>query len=129
MPLYDLKCRSCGSKQERYLSQSWHQDPECEVCGGATDRLMSRFAVCFTGVMSASKYKDRSLEGGHSDGQWVTSLRTPDGKPKQEFLHTFQDQKEWCRREGVVNPKDLPSNAEAVSDRKLSEKGMPGQWI
>lgn len=129
MPIFELRCRACGSVQERYLSRASSPNPDCEdaACGGDTERLVSPFAIAFCGLITA-KYNDKTKEGGHKDGHWATALRTPDGKPKPVFIETFQQQKEFCRQEGLVNPKELSSHMEATSDRKISGAGMPGAW-
>lgn len=126
---YEYGCLKCGATQERYVPRFTTPNPPCEdpACGGETAKLVSGFAIIFTGPLTA-KYNDRTLEGAHQEGHWATALRTPDGKPKAVWIDSFQAQREFCRAEGLVNPKDLPSHAEATSDKKLSGRGMPGAW-
>lgn len=127
---YEFRCGKCGAEQERYIPLFSSPNPPCEDqdCDGETVKLVSGFAIIFTGPLT-TKYNDQRLEGAHREGHWATALRTVDGKPKPEFIETFQQQKEFCRREGLVNPRDLPTNAEATSDKKLSGRGFKGQWV
>lgn len=39
-------------------------------------------------------------DGAHT----VWSRKTPDGKPKAERIETFAQQKDFCRREGLICP-------------------------
>jgi hypothetical protein len=130
MPIFDLACKSCGARQERYLSRASSPNPPCEdaACGGETVRCISRFGIIWTGVISGTKYGDPTKEGYGRDGHWVTQLRTPDGVPRQKFITTFQEQAEHCRQEGLVNPRELSSHMEATGDKSLSGRGMPGAW-
>lgn len=130
MPMFEFGCVACGGYQERYLPRASSPNPTCEdpACGGETQRLISGFAITFTGIMYGSKYNDKTKEFAHQDGHWVTEKKTVDGKPRPRFLETFQDQAQYCKQEGLVNPKDLPTNAESTGDRHLSGRGMPGAW-
>lgn len=127
---YEFRCEKCGAEQERYVPRFASPNPPCEdaACDGETVKLVSGFAIIFTGPLTA-RYNDRNLEGAHSEGHWATRLRTVSGEPEPVWIDSWQAQREFCKSEGLVNPKDLPSNAEASSDRKLSGSGMKGQWI
>ncbi len=80
-----------------------------------------------------SRYTDKKLEvqgrDHRADGHFATAIRTQDGKPKQVYIDSMQKQRDFCKAEGLINPKDLPTNAEATSDKKLSGAGLPGQWV
>lgn len=127
---YEYRCAKCGNEQERYVPRFTSPNPPCEdpECGGETEKLVSGFAIIFTGPLAA-KYNDPALDGAHQEGHWATRLRTLNGKPEPVWIDSFQAQREFCKSEGLINPKDLPSNAEATSDRNLSGRGMRGAWV
>lgn len=111
MPLYESMCVSEGCEKfgvpvEHFYSRMTDEDGPCEVCGGAKDRLISSFAVVFTGCIT-SRYNNRKLEGAHLDGHWATARNTLDGVPRPVFIDTFDKQREFCKSEGLVNPKDV----------------------
>jgi len=91
--------------------------------------MISAFAVCFTGPLTA-KYNRGDLEGSHQEGQFQWRKKgTKSGKPELVKLETFQDQREFCKAEGLVNPKDV-GNWEVGSDGKsLQTRGIAGQWV
>lgn len=125
MPIFEHGCTVCGQVSEHYLPLSWSGDPPCDICGGVTKRLVSRFAVVFTGKISGTKYNDPKIEGYHRDGHWAFNR---DGSP--EFIDNFQQQREFSKRNKFLNPTELPKNAEVSDDGKsLSTRGMSGQWI
>ena len=127
MPCFEFECRNCRARQERYLPHSWSPDPECETCGGATERLVSRFACPFTGPLTA-RYNDPKIPGAHQESFMATKIRnTPDGKPVQVYIDSFQKLREFAKSEGCADPTELPRQAEG-GEKKLSSAGMPGSW-
>lgn len=38
MPIYDLKCRKCGSRFTNYYCRSYHEEVKCS-CGAVMERL------------------------------------------------------------------------------------------
>lgn len=130
MPVFEFGCYECMQVTEEFRHPRQVEDPppDCKICEEPTVRLISSFAMPFCGNITA-RYNDKDKEGAHQEGHWAYALRTPDGKPKPVFLDTFQAQAEFCKQEGLVNPRELPSHAEAVSDRRLSSVGMPGSWV
>lgn len=116
MPIYESYCSNeqCAKYEEPFEWMGLHCDcdPFCKVCGYITTRMVSRFAVTFTGVMSASKYNVDTPGGNpaerHMDGHWVTRKRSSKtGKPEREFITTFEQQAKYCKEEGLVNPRDV----------------------
>lgn len=96
--------------------------------------MISAFAVVFTGALSASKY-NQDVKGGlpeqrHMDGHWAWRRRSSkSGQPEPVWIDNFATQAQFCKEEGLVNPRDLPSNLEAGADGKsISTRGMPGCW-
>lgn len=130
MPVYDFECRSCHVRSESYLPKWDAPDPACERCGAAQERLFSRFGVVFTGVITASKYKDPKREDAHTDGVWCYRRRSSlSGQPEPVYLETHQELREFCKAEGLYDPSEVPRNMEIGADGKtLSSTGMPGQW-
>ncbi|MFQ5930724.1 MAG: FmdB family zinc ribbon protein, partial [Acidobacteriota bacterium] len=49
MPLYEYRCQDCGRTVEIIQRFSDPPLPECEVCGGELERLLSPAAVHFKG--------------------------------------------------------------------------------
>jgi len=95
-------------------------------------RVVSGFNSPLMGVISATKYGDRSIPGAaaFSDSHWVWERNTIDGKPKPRLITTFEEQREHCKNEKLLNPSEIPRNVEVSSDGKgASTRGMPGQWI
>ena len=94
-------------------------------CGEPMTQLFSPFGIVFTGVLSGTKYKESSLNGYGQDGHWAWEKATDHSPAKPVFIETFQQQKEFCKRNGLVNPKEV-GRLEAGSDGKsLSTSGLP----
>ena len=117
MPLFTEACISpdCvldGDSTDEYYKH-WN-DPQrpCVACGGPTKRFPSQFSSPFMGEMSR-RYVDTSLDDGHRKdlSHWVFE-KGPDGKVKPSLISTFQEQREYCKRNGLANPSDLDSNCE-----------------
>ena len=54
MPVYEYRCQSCN-KQFEYEHRMSEKRTECEACGGALERLISRTSFAFKG---GGWYKD-----------------------------------------------------------------------
>ena len=69
MPVYEYQCKACGRDFEYQQRMSDPDKTECEVCGGALDRLISRTAFSLKG---SGWYKDLYAspkpEAAKSDG-------------------------------------------------------------
>lgn len=120
-------CRAFGYKQEHFYHHVDVQElNRCDFCGGPTARAISTFNVVFTGAITA-RYNDRNLENSHEEGHTVWG-RDKDGKAFSKRIETWQDQKEWCREQGLANPKDHGKNMSVAEDGKavLSPMGLPG---
>ncbi len=114
---------------EHYYKNDSQPMNACESCGGPTVKVMSRFTMAFSGDITA-RYNDKDKPGAYQDGQWAWTRKTPDGKPKAVRLETWQQQKEFCKSEGLMNPRDLPRHGEVSADGKgFSSRGMPGQEV
>lgn len=110
MPLFESSCisQSCplAGQVTEWLGKYEDPEPLC-TCGTPMTRLVSRFGVIWTGALT-SKYVDRSLEGGHGDGgHWAYRTKnTASGKPEPVYIETFQQQREYCKAEGLGLPSD-----------------------
>jgi putative FmdB family regulatory protein len=131
MPIYDFSCVGCGAVSEHYIPRYESEDPRCEVCGSTTKRLLARFRIAWAGDLS--RFNDTGKEYAHEPGHTVyrvKSTRNADGSPQAEYITTPQQQARYCREEGLVNPKELPSNARIGADGKSWDwRGMPGQEV
>ncbi len=128
MPVFESVCvsKTCGNRGliVEHFYKHWDDPTEpCEECGERTEKIPSSFASPFMGDMGR-KYVDRSLDDGDRQDlhHWVWDRNTPDGKPKPRYIETFQQQKEWCRSNGVALPSELPSNCEASEDGRKLQK-------
>lgn len=133
MPVYesccpDTECKSRGRRVEWYAAKSTSPDPSCQECGHLMQRLVSSFGVIWSRPFSY--YNDKAKDNSQMDEHTVwrkRSTRRADGKPEICTISTFKEQADYCREEKLVNPRDLPSNAEPSRDgMKLTSAGMPG---
>jgi hypothetical protein len=112
-------------------------DPACASCGGPTKRCVSNFSVCWTKPLH--EYGDPNRETYHKDikneGHLVARKRSGGGtmdEPKFERIATVQQQRAYCREEGLVPPDQLPSGEMRISEdgkSVASTMGEPGAWI
>lgn len=135
MPIYESYCKSCDPgcrfPEEHYYSRSTAPESECEDCGTQRTRLISTFAVVFTGLISTSKYGDPKVEGYNPkvDGHWAWRRRSSvSGKPEPCHITTFQEQAAYCKAEGLANPKDVGPVEIGECGKKVSTRGLPGCW-
>lgn len=128
MPIREFLCATptCpGSREvfERFFHPSedpvnngWQ--PICWECAQPLICCASRFGVVFSGPLTA-KYNDPKRAGAHREGHWVWERNGPDGQPlahpRPRFLSTFDEQRQYCKQEGLVNPKELPPHAQLVT--------------
>ncbi len=137
MPLYENVCSApiCSHVFEWYAHRRDQIDPPCPVCNYETKRCISRFAAIWT--KSLSDYGDKNRESYGKDmkrgGHWVARKNSGGGtkdQPKMEFLQTVQQQRDYCRDEGLFNPSDISTNTTVdQSGEKMSSVGNPGCWV
>lgn len=135
MPIYENVCRNEGCEKygkvfEWYAPRHDSANPLCQ-CGQTTCRCISPFQVVFTGALTA-KYNDPKLEHAHQEGHWayrVRSSRNADGSPEPVFIDTFEKQKEFCRDEGLINPKDVGPMHISSDGKQVQNQGLPGCWV
>jgi len=135
MPIFEgscrsSTCRSAGRPQEHYYHNSDQPMAPCDVCGGPTERVMSRFGIVWTGPISA-KYLDRSKEGGQKmDGaHWAyENSGTPGKNATPVRIETWDDQRAFCKRNGLARPQEMSNHYEVAEDGKTVKNsvGLPG---
>lgn len=112
MPIFESYCDQCRKVKEWFTHRYTEEDPACENCGGPTMRLASTFRVIWSGVITA-RYNDPKRDNAHQEGHWAYRTRSSrSGNPEPVFIETFDDQRRFCRDEGLVNPKDVSSSTE-----------------
>lgn len=130
MPIYEScctqsECLLLGKVIEHYYPKTTDNMVSCAACGQETKRMISRFGVVFTGPIT-TRYNDKKAENPHIEGHWAWEKRTPDGVPKQTWIETWQQRKEYMKREGLTEVGPV----EGGSDGKLSSsQGLPGCWV
>ncbi len=96
--------------------------PACPQCGRAMQRMVSAPAVIWSKPMSA--YGDRSKEGfakqDKSGGHWAMEKRD-DGSVGRCFIDSEQKNREYCKRNHLIRPSDLPSNLSVAKDGRSYE--------
>ena len=137
MPIYEFACahercpRHLEVHEEFFHSRDNVVPPVCMACANPMRRLASQFAVVFSGTITA-KYNDRKKDNSHQEGHiaWRRKSAKDFDKPEPVRITTWQEQKRFCKEEGLALPSDMPSNVEISSDgKKLSSQGMPGSWV
>ena len=121
-------CKNAGYIDEQFFHPREDYPPICTGCYQQMERIASSFGVIWTGGLEA-KYNDRSIEGGYKDGaHWAVRKRGLDGQPlkapEPTYIDSWQKQAEYCKAEGLVNPKDLPSKADHSGDEIRSHSGQ-----
>lgn len=122
MPNYSQSCNFCKNRFEFYSALMTSDDPACPKCGGETGRIFHAPGVIWSKPLVA--YGDATKENYSRDntngGFWVNE-RDSDrareaGHPVSTFISTPQEQAAYCKREGLMNPRDLPSNLSVTKD-------------
>lgn len=129
MPVFELECRACGRTEDCYFPRWDAPDPACPLCGGARERLMSRFAAPLMG--SLKKYADPKREDAHAEGFWAYKTRSSaSGRPEPVFLSTMEEVRAFNKAEGLADPSEVPTHSTISADgRRIVSNGMPGQWV
>lgn len=137
MPIRESWCenKSCSGfhkELEHYYHRMDQPLNDCEACGQQTALLISSFAAIWTGNLG--KYIDNSCEMTHQrkDGHWAmrrNSSRMADGSPEPVFISTRQDQREFCKAEGLEDPFGLNPNIEGNADGMYSSSRLRSSWV
>lgn len=124
---------------EHFYHASQLEDSPCESCGGQPSRLISTFAAPWTGDLT--RFIDpgcdmhNQIEGvGHIQYR-VKSSRLADGTPERVVIKTRQDQREFIKAEGLVDPFDMnPNLGNSDGENKgfdsfQSSSRVRGAWV
>jgi hypothetical protein len=86
-------------------------------------------ASVWVGEITA-KYLDKSKDGGNakSGAHWAWEKDKVTGKSTPRLIETWQQQKEFCKSQGIARPSEMPNNWEVSADgtKTLNTVGMPG---
>lgn len=133
MPLLEGACENpeCDLRMapQEHFYHHWDSPMRaCDCCGGPTRKLVSTFGIIWTGPIG-QRYRDKAAEGFHApDGQVAWTRKTPDGKPRQVRLETWQDVGRYAKAEGCYDPREIPKTVEIGADGKsCSSRGFAGQ--
>lgn len=118
---------------EHFYHASQLEDSPCESCGGQPSRLISTFAAPWTGDLT--RFIDPGCDmhnmrgGGHV--QWrVKSSRLADGSPERVMIENRQQQREFCRDEGLIDPAEINHNHDGEGfDSFQSSSRQRGSWL
>lgn len=135
MPIFEYCCKNEACEDyahahEHYVATSDKPDPNCDSCGLPTGRMISTFGVVFTGPIT-KRYNDPNADNAHMESHWVWETKGPGGekiKPRPLLIEDFQQQREYAKREGLVNPKDVGPMEVGSDGKSFSSRGMPGCW-
>lgn len=113
---YKSNCFVCETTFEWQSSKMTTEDPPCPECGGPTDRgyfpvaaVWSKPLVAYQDSKKEFYGRDQAL-GGHVVFEKNSDQAKSEGRIIKRVIRTPQDQSDYVRREGLVHPKDLPSN-------------------
>jgi hypothetical protein len=128
MPQYKSVCKNCNKSFEWYSACMTLSDPPCPDCGGTTARgyfplanIWSKPLVAYGDPKKESFHKDEAL-GGHVVFERDSDQAKSEGKPIRRVIRTIEDQKRYCKAEGLLNPRDIPNNLTVGADGKSYEK-------
>ncbi len=128
MPTYASYCRACEREFEWTSARMTTFDPACVECGGPTERGYFPIAAIWTrgisdyGDKRGETYRKDIQAGGHWTFEKNSDAAQSAGRPLPVLIRTQQDQNDYCRREKLINPKDLPSNLSVAADGASYEK-------
>lgn len=120
---YRSNCFVCDTTFEWASPTMTTEDPLCPECGAATERSYFAVAAIWTKPMGA--YADPKSENYHQQqkagGHWTMETDKESGKVSKTFIDSPQKQTEYCRRNGLVDPKNVASNLKVAADGKSYE--------
>ena len=121
---YKSNCFVCDTTFEWQSPRMTADNPPCPECGGPTERGYYPIAAVWTKNIAA--YSDRNVEGYHKQqkdgGFWTMEHDKETGKVSRCFIDSPQKNSEYCKRNGLLDPKSLPSNLKVAADGQSYEK-------
>ena len=137
MPIFEVKCDTAdcpdrGRIRETILPRYETPNPLCPSCQMPTHRIPSLCHAIWMGTLDKYSPPGQQMyaakDGGHVAYR-TRSSRMVDGSPEPVIIRTRQDQREYCRAEGLTMPDELPQNIEWGKDgQSASSQGLPGCW-
>jgi len=127
--LVEVPWRDCGNP-ECCRSGGTHY-PTCPQCGSTMRENVSAPNVIWTGPIG-QRYRSKEAEGFHNpDGMIVYEKNTPDGKPRPVHLNDWGQVKDFCRREGLRDPRENGNNIQVAENGRdlINTMGMPGTEV
>lgn len=94
------------------------EDPPCISCDGPTERSYFPIAAIWTKAMGdyadpkSENYYQQKQAGGH----WTMEAHPDTGVVSKTFIDSPKSQDLYCKRNGLLNPKDLPSNLKVAAN-------------
>lgn len=136
IPVHEFRCRTPFCTEHGIVFEvripSGSSDPKCPECLMETERIASRFAAPWTGTLD--RYNKSGCEthnpcdGGHIQYR-VRSSRLANGAPEPVRITNRQEQREFCRAEGLTDPTDVNPNVQPNEDGMWANtSGFAGQW-
>lgn len=138
MPVYEYWCQSDACDAFHIVREGLRKvsdpTPACPTCKEPMQKLVSRFNAPWTGDLDRfndpTKERFNGVPGGGHFAYRVRSSRNLDGSPERVIIRTVQEQREYCKAEGLTMPDEVGGHVEVHDDGKgISTKGMPGSWV
>lgn len=137
MPLFEHCCaaESCDLyciPIEHFFHDRNADNPQCEECGGKTERLVSRFNAPWTGDLGRFNNPEAGQHNTTPYGHIAYKTRSThmiDGSPEPVHIDSIQKQREYCKQEGLTNPSDVNPNLGSSADGKISASRPKGSWV
>ena len=136
MPIYEVVCKSESCSQRGRVRESMFKSntdimPPCPECGHVTERIPSVAHAIWLGTLDRYNAPGCQTHNGAEDGGHVAyrtrSSRMVDGSPEPVVIRTRQEQREYCKAEGLMMPDEMPQNCEWDA-KSASSQGLPGSW-
>ena len=136
MPIYEVSCKNdaCANRgvlREVLAKRFDDLMPECELCH---ERLLKIPSIChgiWLGTLDKYLARGEAMVNARDGGGHLVyrtrSSRMVDGSPEPVVIRTRQEQKEYCRAEGLTMPDDMPQHVEWDA-KSASSQGLPGCW-
>lgn len=129
MPIFEGYCGTDGCERKgrtvEFLLRN-HSLPSkpCPACGIPVRRLVGRPNVIWAKPLGW--YNGETDNGQQGDGHWVYGERE-DGTKYKEYITTRQQQLDYCRANGVIDPLDN-DRKRGLDEKGLDEAGKQHTW-